>query len=73
MESEEKQKWMDAMQDEIKSLHDNHTYDLVKLPNGKKRKGVDFNEISSLVVKIGKEDCVCRLSKSLYGLKQAPR
>ncbi|RDX71308.1 hypothetical protein CR513_49366, partial [Mucuna pruriens] len=24
------------MQDEIKSLHDNHTYDLVKLPNGKK-------------------------------------
>ncbi|RDX88348.1 hypothetical protein CR513_30076, partial [Mucuna pruriens] len=36
MESEEKQKWMDAMQDEIKSLHDNHTYDLVKLPNGKK-------------------------------------
>ncbi|RDY07582.1 hypothetical protein CR513_08287, partial [Mucuna pruriens] len=36
MESEEKQKWLDAMQDEIKSLHDNHTYDLVKLPNGKK-------------------------------------
>jgi len=25
-----------AMQDEIKSLHDNHTYDLVKLPNGKR-------------------------------------
>ncbi|RDX83892.1 hypothetical protein CR513_35145, partial [Mucuna pruriens] len=84
MESEEKQKWMDAMQDEIKSLHDNHTYDLVNLPNGKKvlenrwinrikqesnssyprykarlvvkgfrqRKGVDFNEIFSLVVKM---------------------
>ncbi|RDX79232.1 hypothetical protein CR513_40372, partial [Mucuna pruriens] len=36
MESEERQKWLDAMQDEIKSLHDNHTYDLVKLPKGKK-------------------------------------
>ncbi|WVZ20167.1 hypothetical protein V8G54_007489 [Vigna mungo] len=31
IESEEKQKWLDAMQDEMKSLHDNHTYDLVKL------------------------------------------
>jgi len=28
LESEEKQKWLDAMQDEIKSLHENHTYDL---------------------------------------------
>ncbi|RDX78423.1 hypothetical protein CR513_41306, partial [Mucuna pruriens] len=36
MESEEKKKWLDAMQDEIKSLHDNHNYDLMKLPNGKK-------------------------------------
>ncbi|RDX94527.1 hypothetical protein CR513_23084, partial [Mucuna pruriens] len=36
MESEERQKWLDTMQDEIKSLHDNHTYDLVKLPKGKK-------------------------------------
>ncbi|RDX98966.1 hypothetical protein CR513_18043, partial [Mucuna pruriens] len=36
MKNEEKQKWLDAMQDEIKSLHDNHTYDLVKLSNGKK-------------------------------------
>jgi len=35
LESEEKQKWLDAMQDEMKSLHDNHTYDLVKLPKGK--------------------------------------
>nr|KYP73285.1 Retrovirus-related Pol polyprotein from transposon TNT 1-94 [Cajanus cajan] len=24
------------MQDEMKSLHDNHTYDLVKLPKGKR-------------------------------------
>ena len=32
MESEEKKKWLDAMKDEMKSLHDNHTFDLVKLP-----------------------------------------
>ncbi|RDX85023.1 hypothetical protein CR513_33842, partial [Mucuna pruriens] len=35
MEGEERQKWLNAMQDEIKSLHDNHTYDLVKFPKGK--------------------------------------
>lgn len=28
--------WMKAMQEEMKSLHENHTYDLVKLPNGKR-------------------------------------
>ena len=33
---EEKKKWLDAMQDEMKSLYDNHTFDLVKLPKGKK-------------------------------------
>jgi len=27
---------MDAMQDEMKYLHDNHTFGLVKLPKGKK-------------------------------------
>nr|KYP54197.1 Retrovirus-related Pol polyprotein from transposon TNT 1-94 [Cajanus cajan] len=27
LESEEKQQWLDAMQDEMKSLYDNHTYD----------------------------------------------
>ena len=36
IESEEKKKWLDVMQDEIKSLYDNHTFDLVKLPKGKK-------------------------------------
>ncbi|RDY11234.1 hypothetical protein CR513_04128, partial [Mucuna pruriens] len=34
--SEEGQKWLDAIQDEIKSLHGNHTYDLVKFAKGKK-------------------------------------
>ncbi|CAJ2671557.1 unnamed protein product [Trifolium pratense] len=84
MESDENQKWLDAMNDEMKSLHDNHTYDLMKLPKGKRalenrwiyrvkhesnsesprykarlvvkgfrqRKGVDFNEIFSPVVKM---------------------
>ena len=36
MESEEKRKWLDAMKDEMKFIHDNHTFDLVKLPKGKK-------------------------------------
>jgi len=36
LDSEEKKQWMDAMQDEMKSLHDNHTYDLVKLHKGKR-------------------------------------
>ena len=29
-------KWLDAMKDEMKFIHDNHTFDLVKLPKGKK-------------------------------------
>lgn len=33
---EKKQEWLRAMRDEMKSLHENHTYDLVKPPNGKK-------------------------------------
>ena len=36
MESEEKRKWLDVMKDEMKSIHDNHTFDLVKLPKGKR-------------------------------------
>jgi len=36
VESEEKKKWLDVMQDEMRSLYDNHTFDLVKLPKGKK-------------------------------------
>lgn len=27
MESEEKQKWLNVMKDEMKSLHDNHAFD----------------------------------------------
>ncbi|KAL9267166.1 Retrovirus-related Pol polyprotein from transposon TNT 1-94-like protein [Drosera capensis] len=97
MDSEEKQKWQDAMEDEMKFLHDNHTFDLVKLPKGKKvlknrwiykvkyesdstsprykarlvvkafsqKKGVDFNEIFSLVVRISSIRTVLSLTATL--------
>lgn len=35
-EDEHKLEWVDAMQDEMQSLHDNHTFELVKLPKGKR-------------------------------------
>ena len=84
MKSECKDQWVEAMKDELKSLHDNHTFELVKLPKGKRalknrwvyrlkqdensssprykarlvvkgysqKKGVDFEEIFSPVVKM---------------------
>ena len=36
MNDEHKQKWFEAMQDEMKSLHENKTFELVKLPKGKR-------------------------------------
>ncbi|KAK8957981.1 hypothetical protein KSP39_PZI000375 [Platanthera zijinensis] len=36
VESTEKSQWMVAMQEEMQSLQKNHTYDLVRLPKGKK-------------------------------------
>ncbi|KAL6347739.1 hypothetical protein AAG906_026268 [Vitis piasezkii] len=36
MGDENKMKWVDAMQDEMKSLHENHSFELVKLPKGKR-------------------------------------
>ncbi|CAH9120743.1 unnamed protein product [Cuscuta epithymum] len=97
LESEQKDKWFRAMQDEMESLHDNHTFDLVKLPNGKRalknrwvyrlkqeehssnprykarlvvkgfnqRKGVDFSEIFSPVVKMSSIRVVLALAAIL--------
>ena len=36
MGDENKMNRVDVMQDEMKSLHENHSFELVKLPNGKK-------------------------------------
>ena len=90
MESDENQKWLDAM-------HGNHTYDLVKLSKGKRvlenkwiyrvkhdnnsmsprykailvvkgfrqRKGVDFNDIFSLVVKMSSIRTVLSLAATI--------
>jgi len=37
LESEEKQQWLDAMHNEMKYFHDNHTYDLVTCLRAKMR------------------------------------
>ena len=36
MGDENKITWVDAIQDEMKSLHENHSFELVKLPKGKR-------------------------------------
>src|SRR5438445_7624935 len=33
---EHKKEWLAAMKEEMKSMHENHTFDLVNLPTGKK-------------------------------------
>ncbi|KAL4559836.1 hypothetical protein LXL04_031982 [Taraxacum kok-saghyz] len=97
MEDEHKKKWVEAMQDEMTSLHENNTFELVKLPKGKRalknkwvykvkteehtarprykarlvvkgfsqRRGIDFDEIFSPVVKMGSIRVVLGLAASL--------
>jgi reverse transcriptase-like protein len=97
VESDDKSKWIEAMNDEMKSLMENHTYDVVELPKGKRalknrwvyrlkhdeksmvprykarlvvkgfsqRKGVDFDEIFSPVVKMASIGVVLGLAASL--------
>ena len=96
MTHDKKKEWMKAMQEEIKSLHENKTYDLVQLPKGKRplrnkwvyrlktnesssqprykarlvvkgfsqKKGVDFEEIFSPVVKMSSIRVVLSIAAS---------
>ncbi|KAG8493216.1 hypothetical protein CXB51_010581 [Gossypium anomalum] len=78
------EKWMFVMQEEMKSLHKNRTWDLVELPKGKKLdvktaflhgkldEDIYMQQPEGFTVS-EKEDYVCLLKKSLYGLKQSPR
>ncbi|GJU85033.1 putative RNA-directed DNA polymerase [Tanacetum coccineum] len=97
MEDEHKKEWFDAMQDEMKSLYENNTFELTKLPKGKRalknkwvyklkteehtsrprykarlvvkgfsqKRGIDFDEIFSPVVKMGSIRVVLGLAASL--------
>ena len=92
-----KNQWVDAMEDELKSLQDNHTFELVTLPKGKRalknrwvyrlkhdentslprykarlgikgfsqKKGIDYDEIFSPVVKMSSIRVVLGLAASL--------
>ena len=90
-------KWLSAMQDEMDSVHETHTYELVELPKGKRalrntwvyklkpgnggnpprykarivvkgfqqKKGVDFDEIFSPVVKMTSIRTVLSIAASM--------
>ncbi|KAK9209735.1 hypothetical protein WN944_002103 [Citrus x changshan-huyou] len=51
LRSSESDQWKLAVEEEMKSLHQNQTWELVKLPKGKKAIGIDYNEVFSPVVK----------------------
>ncbi|RVW19193.1 Retrovirus-related Pol polyprotein from transposon TNT 1-94 [Vitis vinifera] len=97
MEDENKMKWVDAIQNEMESLHENHSFKLVKLPKGKRalknrwvyrvkqeehtsqprykarlvvkgfnqKKGIDFDEIFSPIVKMSSIRVVLGLATSV--------
>ncbi|RVW87252.1 Retrovirus-related Pol polyprotein from transposon RE1 [Vitis vinifera] len=72
--------WKNAMLEEICALEDNHTWQLVDLPQGKKVVGCKWSlrgrvylEQPPGFVAQGEYGKVCRLKKALYGLKQSPR
>ncbi|CAL8169106.1 unnamed protein product [Prunus armeniaca] len=94
---DQQDEWLKAMHEEMQSLHENHTYDLVNLPKGRitlknkwvyrlkteennskprfkarlvvkgfsKKKGIDFEEIFSPVVKMSSIRVVLGLAASL--------
>ena len=97
MSHDQKEKWLQAMKEEMESLQENHTYDLVNLPQGRrmlrnkwvyklkteehnpqprykarlvvksfsKKKGIDFEEIFSPVVKMSSIRVVLGIAASL--------
>nr|GFA55234.1 retrovirus-related Pol polyprotein from transposon TNT 1-94 [Tanacetum cinerariifolium] len=97
IEDEHKKEWFEAMQDKMNSLHENNTFELVKLPKGKRalknkwvyklkteeltsrprykarlvvkgfsqKRGIDFDEIFSLVIKMRSIRVVLGLTASL--------
>ncbi|GJW39661.1 putative RNA-directed DNA polymerase [Tanacetum coccineum] len=97
MEDEHKKEWFEAVEDEMNSLHENNTFELVKLPKGKRalknkwvyklkteehssrprykarlvvkgfsqKRGIDFDEIFSPVVKMASIRVVLGLAASL--------
>ncbi|GJZ88807.1 putative RNA-directed DNA polymerase [Tanacetum coccineum] len=97
MEDEHKKEWFEAVEAEMNSLHENNTFELVKLPKGKRalknkwvyklktkehtsrprykarlvvkgfsqKRGIDFDEIFSPVVKMGSIRVVLCLAASL--------
>ncbi|GJY09561.1 retrovirus-related pol polyprotein from transposon TNT 1-94, partial [Tanacetum coccineum] len=105
IEDEHKKEWFEAMEDEMNSLHENNTFELVKLPKGKRalknkwvyklkteehtyrprykarlvvkcfsqKRGIDFDEIFSPVVKMGSIRVVLRwikwMSRQLFFMK----
>ncbi|KAH9689127.1 hypothetical protein KPL70_015374 [Citrus sinensis] len=81
LRNSESDQWKLAMEEEMKSLHQNLTWELVKLLKGKRAIGKNGSTPKSKDLRInqlldtrvaGKKNHVCRLIKSLYGLKQSP-
>ncbi|KAE8721016.1 hypothetical protein F3Y22_tig00017599pilonHSYRG00003 [Hibiscus syriacus] len=66
--SQENDKWMAAMVEEMDSLNHNCTWELVHLPEEEQ---IYMQQLEGFI-QLGNEHLVCRLKKSLYGLKQSP-
>ena len=61
MEDENKMKWVDAMQDEMKSLYETHSFELVKLPKGKR----DFEEQVGLQSEVRRTHFIAMLQSQI--------
>ncbi|KAH9724313.1 hypothetical protein KPL70_007440 [Citrus sinensis] len=49
--SDKAEEWIKAMDEEMMSLKKNHTWNLIERPANKRKEGVDFTEVFSLVVR----------------------